>query len=101
MGGRGGVADGIEHGAAADREHVGVTAQPRVLNDLQDLVDMADVVLDRFPSGHDQDRRGESHDVVMRSQVARNLIEQVRVRIGDAAIDDGGDVGRGAIGARA
>ena len=56
MGHRGRVADGVQHGPAADRRDVRVSIERRVVNRLQHLFGGRPIVLDPLPSGDGHDR---------------------------------------------
>jgi predicted metal-dependent TIM-barrel fold hydrolase len=59
----------IEYRAPAYRHDVRMPAEPRAVDGLDDAVGVTGIVLDRFPSGNDEHRRGEREPVAVRVAV--------------------------------
>jgi hypothetical protein len=87
VGGRGGVADGVEHGAASDHDDVGVAVDAVDVDRGADLVHGARLVLDRLAAGDHQRRRGELERVAVGGAVDDDVIGHRGMRVGDALVD--------------
>ncbi len=83
----GGIANDVEHGASADGGDIRVPAQPRTVDAGQDLVQHARVGLRRLAT-IDHERRGSGIEVRVAGAGPLDRVQEVRLRVGDAAVDD-------------
>ena len=88
VGGGGGVADRVEHRAAADRHHVRMAVDAVDVDRRADLVDRPAVVLDRLAAGDDERGGGQLERVVVSGAVELDVVHERRVRGGHAVVDD-------------
>ena len=91
---RRGIAGRIEHGAAADGDDVGVTADAAVVDRAVDRVDVPRVVLHRLAAGHDDDRAGKAEDGAVALAVLLDLCDEIRMMAAHAVVDDEDQAGR-------
>ena len=93
MSGGGREADGVEEGAAADGEHVGVTADLVGLDRGQGGLDDGGVLLGGFTAGEHERLAGEVHAHGL--AVGGDLGGETRTRLRQAGVDDRDDLGPG------
>ena len=93
VGGRRGVADHVEHRAAADRHHVGVAVDAVGVDRGADLVDRTRLVLDRLAAGYHERRRGQLERVGVGGAVDGHVGGHSRVGVGDALVDHDEEAG--------
>ena len=88
MRGGGNVADEVEHRAAADGHHVGVSVQPIGYEQTLQVLDQCRLILAALAASDDLDRAGQLHVSGMGTDVGRDPPRQVRHLARDAFVDE-------------